>query len=930
MTTYPIEPIAIIGSGCRFPGNANNPSALWDLLKSPTDCLSEIPENRFNWRGYHYNGQNGPHHGAIITKHTHFLSSTTDITRFDAPFFSIKPADADAMDPQQRLLLETVYEGLENAGLTIESLRGSDTAVYVGLMNCDYEDLLQNDIDCIPPYAGTGVSRSIHSNRISWFFDWRGPSMTIDTACSSSMMAVHLAVQSLRSGEARVAVACGASVLISPHNYIVLSQLGMISSDGRGRMWDANANGYSRGEGVASIILKPLTAAIADGDPIDCIIRETGVNHDGHTRRITVPSSEAQADLIRKTYARAGLDVSKREDRPQYFEAHGTGTMVGDPREADAVHNAFSERQGQEPSNEDVIHIGSIKTVIGHTEATAGIAGILKAAFAVKHGYIPPNMLFDSLNPAVAPYARYLCIPTELKPWPVLPEGVPRRASVNGFGFGGSNGHAILESFHAAEATSKPTKPDKSTSIVSTPFVFSAQSERSLISMLQNFKIYLETHSSEADLRSIAYTLQYRRSLLSLRTAIMALDKDDLQSKLQKVLSSSSGTPAGVKPTLQYDTPRILGIFTGQGAQWTGMFQSLLNISPRAREIICSLEHSLATLPREQDRPSWRISDELMESQTTSRISEAAVSQPLCTAVQILLVDMLRSAGVQLHAVVGHSSGEIAAAYAAGFITAADAIRIAYYRGLCARLAGGRNEQRGAMIATGLSPTEAHKLCDSPQFHGRLDVAALNSPASVVLSGDVDALHEVNLRLIEEKKHAQFLNVDTAYHSHHMLPCAEPYLEALKSCAIRPAEGSQTIWLSSVFPGRIMSPANSAQLSSEYWVANMTGPVYFTDALSTTLTNPACGPFDLSLEVGPHPALRSAVLQNMQEAGLGDAKLPYIGALARGQNDLLTFAEALGKIWAHCPHSTNTIDFARYDQTFFPFATPVFFIRAST
>ncbi|KAL4985523.1 hypothetical protein BDW68DRAFT_179645 [Aspergillus falconensis] len=925
--TYPNEPIAIIGSGCRFPGNANSPSALWALLKSPIDCLSEIPKDRFNWQGYYYNSQNGPHHGAIKTKHTHFLSSATDITRFDAPFFSIKPADAEAMDSQQRLLLETVYEGLENAGLTIESLRGSDTAVYVGLMNCDYGDLLQDDIDCIPAYAGTGVSRSIHSNRISWFFDWRGPSMTIDTACSSSMMAVHLAVQSLRSGEARVAVACGASVLNGPQNYIVLSQLGMISSDGRGRMWDANANGYSRGEGVASIILKPLSAAIADGDPIDCIIRETGVNHDGHTRRITVPSSEAQADLIRKTYARAGLDVSKRQGRPQYFEAHGTGTMVGDPREAEAVSNAFFEGQELNLSDEDVIRIGSIKTVIGHTEATAGLAGILKAALAVKHGYIPPNMLFESLNPAVAPYARYLCVPTELKPWPVLPEGVPRRASVNGFGFGGSNGHAILESFHAARQTSLPVQPGKPTSIVSTPFVFSAQSERSLVSMLENFTTSLESNAGETDLRSITHTLQYRKSIFSLRTAITASDKDELRSNLKRVLSSSAGGPIGIKRTLQYDTPQILGIFTGQGAQWAGMIQSLLNVSPRAREIIHALDHSLATVPREQDRPSWRIEDELMKSRETSRINEAPISQPLCTAVQILLVDMLRSAGVQLHAVVGHSSGEIAAAYAAGLITAADAIRIAYYRGLCARFAGGQNGQKGGMIATKLSSAEAHALCHSPQFRGRLDVAAYNSSANVVLSGDTDAIHEVKSTLMEEKKYARLLNVDTAYHSHHMLPCAEPYLEALRSCAIRPAEGSSTIWLSSVVPGQSISPANSGQLSSEYWVTNMTSPVLFADALSTTLTTPAFGPFDLGLEIGPHPALHSAVLQNIQEAGLGDTKIPYTGVLARGQNDLTAFAEALGKIWTHCAHSRNTIDFALYDQTFFPHATAVSFVQ---
>ncbi|KAL4999854.1 acyl transferase/acyl hydrolase/lysophospholipase [Aspergillus recurvatus] len=265
------------------------------------------------------------------------------------------------------------------------------------------------------------------------------------------------------------------------------------------------------------------------------------------------------------------------------------------------------------------------------------------------------------------------------------------------------------------------------------------------------------------------------------------------------------------------------------------MAQSLLKSSSRARDIIRSLDHSLATVPREQDRPSWRIENELMKSHEISRINEAPISQPLCTAVQILLADMLRSAGVKFHAVVGHSSGEIAAAYAAGFITAADAIRIAHYRGLCAKFAGGRDGQKGAMIATGLSPAEARELCDSPQFHGRVDVAAYNSSANVVLSGDIDAIYKVNSTLIEKNRYARLLNVDTAYHSHHMLTCADPYLEALRSCTIRPAEGSSTIWLSSVVPGQTMSSSNSRQLSSEYWVTNMTSPVFFADALSTTV-----------------------------------------------------------------------------------------------
>ncbi|KAH1492661.1 hypothetical protein KXX52_004018 [Aspergillus fumigatus] len=889
MASPPNEPIAIVGSGCRFPGNVNSPSRLWELLREPKDCLSEIPKDRFSWEGYY---ADGPLHGSNKTKYSHFLD---DVRRFDPQFFNIQPAEAEAIDPQQRLLLETVYEGLENAGLTLEGLQGSPTAVYVGMMSCDYTDLVQGDIDCAPKYTGTGISRSIHSNRISYFFDWHGPSMTIDTACSSSMMAVHLAVQSLRSGESSVAVACGASLIISPQNYVVLSSLSMISADGRAKMWDDSADGYARGEGVACVVLKTLSAAVADGDPIDCIIRETGVNQDGRTRGITMPS------------------------KPQYFEAHGTGTQVGDPRESEAVHNAFFGGREDSLEVEDAIHIGSIKTIIGHTEGTAGLAGLLKAALAVKNGYIPPNMLFNRINPAVAPYAKYLRLPTALKPWPTLPDGATRRASVNSFGFGGSNGHAILESYN--DTRGFKTQIEEHTSTLTTPFVFSAQSERTLISMLRNFSEYLRS-SADLDLRSIAWTLQYKRSTLGVRTAITACSSEDLLSKLHNRLKSSAETPLGVKPTIKRGA-RILGVFTGQGAQWAGMAQELLRASPKAREIVRTLDQSLASIPREHDRPSWRVEEELMKDSNASRISEAAISQPLCTAVQIILVDMLSSAGVCFHAVVGHSSGEIGAAYAAGRITASEAIRIAYYRGVYAKLSG--NGRQGAMMAAGLSPREARELCESPQFRGRLSVAACNSVASVTLSGDADAINRAKVELDEKKIFARSLTVDTAYHSHHMLPCAQPYLEALQSCNIRPrstqAKGSSPVWLSSVYGGEVMSEARS-DLSGDYWVANMTQSVLFAEAVEAAITMSG-GPFDLGLEVGPHPALQSPVLQTIQD--MGEAKLPYTGLLARGKNDLSVFAEALGTLWTH--GERGTVDFSNYDRTFFSNATDVSFVR---
>jgi hybrid polyketide synthase/nonribosomal peptide synthetase ACE1 len=319
------ESIAIIGSACRFPGGASTPSKLWDLLSSPLDLLSKISTDRFDPDGFYH--PDGEHHGGTNVKHSYLLSEDTRC--FDAPFFSINPREAESMDPQHRVLLETVYESLESAGVPINRLQGSQTGVYVGLMTNDYHDVHLRDMETIPKYTGTGTTRSILSNRVSHFFDWKGPSMTIDTACSSSLVAVHLAVQSLRSGESRVAVAAGANLIFGPEMYIIESKLHMLSPNGRSRMWDDKADGYGRGEGVAAVMLKTLSAAIQDGDHIECIIRETGVNQDGRTPGITIPSPLSQETLIRDTYRRAGLDLRKREDRPQFFEAHGTGTLVG-------------------------------------------------------------------------------------------------------------------------------------------------------------------------------------------------------------------------------------------------------------------------------------------------------------------------------------------------------------------------------------------------------------------------------------------------------------------------------------------------------------------------------------------------------------------------------------------------------------------------
>lgn len=315
------EPIAIVGSACRFPGDATSPAKLWKLLKEPRDVLTEIPESRFNSKAFYQ--PDGSHHGTTNVRHSYVLSD--DHRLFDAQFFGTKPIEANSIDPQQRLLLETTYECLESAGIPMEKLQGSNTGVYVGLMTNDYADLLGRDVQSLPTYFASGTARSILSNRVSYFFDWHGPSMTIDTACSSSLIALHQAVLSLRNGESNVAVAAGTNLLLGPEQYIAESKLKMLSPSGRSRMWDKDADGYARGDGIAAVVLKTLSAALADGDHIECIVRETGINQDGRTKGITMPNPVAQANLIHETYSKAGLDLSKASDRPQYFEAHGTG-----------------------------------------------------------------------------------------------------------------------------------------------------------------------------------------------------------------------------------------------------------------------------------------------------------------------------------------------------------------------------------------------------------------------------------------------------------------------------------------------------------------------------------------------------------------------------------------------------------------------------
>ncbi|KAK8147942.1 hypothetical protein G3M48_000684 [Beauveria asiatica] len=870
----PSEPIAVIGSACRFPGSSDTPSKLWNILKAPRDLLKEISKHR-RWHPEAFYHSDPEHHGTTNVKTSYLLDE--DPADFDHAFFNIQPSECEAIDPQQRMLMETVFDSLCAAGQTIEQLRGSSTGVFVGTMYDDWSGILYKDWETMPQYSATGMSRSIISNRVSYFFDWHGPSMTIDTACSSSLVAVHLAIQALRNGESNVAVAAGSNLLLSPGVYIAESKLHMLSPTGRCRMWDKDVDGYARGEGVASVILKPLSAAIRDGDNIECIIRETGVNQDGKSQGLTMPSAAAQAALIRSTYARAGLDIDKLEDRPQFFHAHGTGTPAGDPQEAEAISRAFYGSSAR-----DKLYVGSIKTIIGHTEGTAGLASLIGTSLALQHAVIPPNMLFNELNPRIAPFYQNLKVPTSARPWPELLPGQVR--------FGGTNAHAIVEAYEA------PHAPPYAGQLF-TPLTISAATPKSFRDMLLLYSSYMK-ENTQRSIRDIAYTLQEKRSTLAFRAAIVASTMEEAVQQIDSLLKSDDAPELTTKH-FSVSSPRKLGIFTGQGAQWPRMGGELIVSSPFASKRLEELDAALSSLPPET-RPWWTLREQILADSQTSKVAEAAVSQPICTAVQILLVDMLNAAGVKLDAVVGHSSGALlsvppCAAYAAGLLSARNAIRIAHLRGFYAKLAKSPNGSAGAMMAAGTSIKDVAELCHVEEFEGRIQVAAINSSSSITLSGDEEIVLDAIQILKDEGKFARQLKVDTAYHSAHMIPCAALYLEALKSVAIdhvEPVTDARPLWYSSVIPGQMM---HSSNLDAQYWVSNMVNTVRFAAAVQTAVERG--GAFNLCLEIGPHPALKGPCLDTLAE--IQRDRVPYSGLLGRAKNDIHEFSAALGFVWYH-------------------------------
>ncbi|KAH7322511.1 reducing type I polyketide synthase [Stachybotrys elegans] len=916
------EPIAIIGMSCRLPGGVSNPEDLWDLCARGRSAWSEIPRERFDADAFHH--ANHRNQSTMNVTGGHFLKE--DVGLFDAPFFNLTPEAASTMDPQCRLLLEIAYEAFENAGLGLDKIAGTETAVFTGAFYRDYMDGLMRDPETLPVFTMTGNGSTMMSNRISHFYDLRGPSMTVDTGCSTGLVALHQACQSLKTGDSEMALVAAANLILNPDLFVLWSSLGFLSSDGRSYAFDHRACGYGRGEGVAALLLKPLSAAIRDGDPIRALIRQTALNQDGKTQTITSPSQDAQERLIQACYAKAGLDPAETS----YVEAHGTGTQAGDVVEAAAISRALAKH------HTSPLYVGSVKTNIGHLETTSGLAAIIKVAMAVDKGYIPPSINFEKANAKIPLDDWNLAIPRQLEKWPA---GEVRRASVSNFGYGGANAHVIVEAWNPEKSLTVPLNLDalvnwdlleqptssgvssagsedsvlprkvidsdatslnvgvEPARLLSRVFMLSAKQEANLKATADNLYNYLSgvDQADETLLDNLAFTLNERRSRFPWSVGFTASSPQEVMDILKNDLP---------QPIRSSDSPRVGFVFTGQGAQWYAMGRELIATYPVFGDTIYEADRILESMDCE-----WSLVDELLKPQEESRVNDVVLSPPMCIAVQIGLVRLLKSWGITPVGVTSHSSGEIAAAYAAGVVTLAEAMAIVFARGNFLAALQSKSHYKGTMIAAGCSRKEAEALIEDAGLSSTVVVACVNSPSSVTISGDQESVAKVEQIVRDKSLFVRPLKVPVAYHSHHMLPVAADYLRALKSvlCETRPFADNSIIYTSPVSGKRVL---DASTLGPQHWVDNMVQPVLFVDALRELLVGEGQDQVDILVEVGAHGALAGPIRQSLQLPELSHLNVGYASCLTRGKSAVQTMQTLAATLAAKgCPVDLEAVNF---------------------
>ncbi|QQC67569.1 type I polyketide synthase [Paraburkholderia ginsengisoli] len=836
--------IAIVGMACRFPGNVESPEDFWALLRDEKDAVTQVPADRFGTEFYQH-----PSKREAGKSYTFSAGVLDDVAGFDADFFGISPREAQQMDPQQRLLLELAWETFEDAGVRPRDMEGSNCAVYIGVASPDYGNRFVDDLNAVDPYSATGNTLSIASNRLSYLFDLRGPSVSVDTACSSSLVALHQACQALQAGDAEVALAGGVNLLLHPFGFVTFSKASMLSPRGRCRAFDASGDGYVRSEGGALVMLKTLERALADGDTIHAVIAGSGVNSDGYSQGgISVPGAATQAALLRTVYDRAGVDPRSLA----YLEAHGTGTAVGDPIEARALMQVASAGR---PVDRPLL-IGSVKTNVGHLETASGMAGLMKAILCLKHRAVPKTLHFETPNPAIDFVGGRLRVVDRLTPLDNGPD--PLVIGVNSFGFGGTNAHIVLrEALANVAATGSPaalTQQVESATAPLSPLILSTRAAAALPELAAR---YLSALDGGTPWNALAANAAHRRQWLKHRAIVAASTLPEARAALGALTAPTPDQtePALVQGEAPGDDTRLALVFSGNGSQWAGMGKQLLEQEP----VFCAALDELDALWRADGSPS--LVDVLREGVSARCLAATEHSQPLLFAIQVGVVRVLEARGVGYDVCLGHSVGEVAAAWASGALTLVQSVHVIKIRSRAQASTRGT----GRMAAAGLGEAAMRVLLVQLGVDAAVEIAGVNSPQAVTLAGPFGALQTIEAAMQESGRFFQMLDLDYAFHSRQMDPIEPAVLAGLADLAPNAAVCS---FVSTVTGAEIAG----TELDAHYWWRNIREPVRFGDAIAQV----AQMGVRLFLEIGPHSILRTYVTQTLDDARVTGRSLPTL------------------------------------------------------
>lgn len=842
------DPIAIIGMGCRFPGDVKSPRDYWRLLRDGVDAISKAPPDRWNDSYYDPDPQ-AP--GKMNSCWGGFVSG---VDQFDPLLFGISPREAASIDPQQRLLLEVAWETLWDSGHAPDSLAGSRTGVFVGMVNSDYERLLFAETHAIGPHSCSGGYRSVASGRISFLLDLRGPSISLDTACSSSLSSVHWACQSLRMGECDLALAGGVTLHLLPEHYVGLAKLGMLSPHGRSRTFDASADGFVPGEGCGMIALKRLADALADGDAVYAVIRGTALNQDGRTNVLTAPNGLAQQAVIR-----AALDNAQvRASDIGFVETHGTGTALGDPIEVEALAEVLGSPSAQAPR----CVLGAVKTNLGHLEAAAGIAGLMKAALALKHEEIPPNLHFETLNPNISLAGTRFHLPLSRTPWKCAE--TPRFAGISSFGFSGTNAHVILE--EAPRVPPRPSVPE----LANRPYILpvSARTPEALRDYAAAYRLFLEQCAKDAPLYDICHTTACRRSHYEERVAITGANAEELIGALGVVVKDKIGRSGG-------RAGDVVFVCSGQGSQWARMGMSLYANEPVFRAAIEECDEVI------RPHANWSLTEQLAMPEGESKLAETEYAQPAIFAIEVALARLWLSWGIEPACLIGHSAGEIAAAHIAGVLTLQEAVRLIVCRGRLMQAATGF----GRMASVHLPM--ATVLEDLAPFGDRVSVAAINSPESIVVSGETRLVEELTRTWQVRGADYRLLPVNYAFHSAQMKPYSE---DLVRELGVVQTHAEQIPIVSTVL-GRI---ARGREFDAKYWSANVLNTVLFGPAVGAAIDRGA----GIFLEVGPHPVLLGPIAESLGAKIRESTAESLLPSIRRDRDERRTMFSSLARLYS--------------------------------